>query len=121
MTATHNPQTAAHQARTAYRNMTDQLGHLGLDTTVPEGVRAIAEKTVAQTREAYDRSLDAFDVSLTTFERSFEAAGQGMRQPQSRELLQNILFLFKACTPLKVPTMHEMIGVAHPRCVLRNV
>ena len=77
MTATHNPQAAADKARVAYRNMTDQLGHLGLDTAVPEGVRALAEKTVAQTREAYDRSLDAFDASLTTFERSFDAAGQG--------------------------------------------
>jgi phasin len=77
MTATHNPQTAADQARAAYRNMTDQLGQLGLDTSVPEGVRALAEKTVVQTREAYHRSLDAFDVSLMTFERSFEAAGQG--------------------------------------------
>ena len=77
MTTTHSPQAAADKARTAYRNMTDQLGHLGLDTTVPEGVRALAEKTVAQTRQAYDRSLDAFDASLTTFERSFDAAGQG--------------------------------------------
>jgi phasin len=56
--------------------MTDQLGHLGLDTAVPESVRALAEKSVAQTRQAYDRSLDAFDTSLTTFERTFDAAGQ---------------------------------------------
>jgi phasin len=77
MTATHNPQAAADQARAAYRNMTDQLGHLGLDTAVPEGVRALAEKSVAQTREAYNRSSNAFDASLTTFERSFDAAGQG--------------------------------------------
>jgi phasin len=76
MTATHNQQAAADQAR-ANRRMTDQLGHLGLDTAVPEGVRALAEKTVAQTRQAYDRSVDAFDASLTTFERSFDAAGQG--------------------------------------------
>ena len=58
--------------------MTDKLGHLGLDTAVPEGVRALAEKAVAQTREVYDRSKDAFDASLTTFERSFDAAGQGV-------------------------------------------
>ena len=77
MTATYNPQAAADQARAAYRQMTDQLGHLGLDTAVPEGVRALAEKSVAQTRQAYDRSLDAFDASLTTFERTFDAAGQG--------------------------------------------
>jgi phasin len=77
MTATHNPQATADQARAAYRHMTDQLGNLGLDTTVPEGVRALAEKSVEQTREVYDRSLDAFDASVTTFERSFDAAGQG--------------------------------------------
>ena len=76
MNATYNPQ-AADQARTAYRDMTAQLGHLGLDTAIPESVRALAEKTVAQTREAYDRSKDAFDASVTTFERSFDAAGQG--------------------------------------------
>ncbi len=57
--------------------MTDQLGKMGFDTAVPEGVRAMAEKSVAQTRQAYDRSQDAFDSSLTTFERSFDAASQG--------------------------------------------
>jgi phasin len=72
-----NPQAAAEQARKNYRDVTTQLGHLGLDSSVPEAVRATAEKTVAQTREAYDRSKDAFDASLTTFERSFDAAGQG--------------------------------------------
>ena len=72
-----NPQVASEQARKTYRDVAAQLGHLGLDTAVPEGVRTLAEKTVAQTREAYDRSLDAFDASLTTFERSFDAAGQG--------------------------------------------
>jgi hypothetical protein len=77
MTAPYNPQAAADQARAAYRNMTAQLGHLGLDTTIPEGVRVLAEKTVAQSREAYYRSKDAFDASLTTFEWSFDAAGQG--------------------------------------------
>ena len=77
MTATHNSQAATDQARAAYRRMTDQLGNLGFDTAVPEGVRAMAEKSVAQTRQAYDSSLDAFDASLTTFERSFDAAGQG--------------------------------------------
>ena len=77
MTVTHNPKVAADQARAAYRTTTDQLGNLGLNTAVPEGVRALAEKAVAQTRQAYDRSWDAFDASLTTFERTFDAAGQG--------------------------------------------
>jgi phasin len=72
-----NPQAAAEQVRKTYRDVTAQLGHLGLDTAVPEGVRALAEKAVAQSREAYDRSWESFDASLTTFERSFDAAGQG--------------------------------------------
>ena len=77
MTVTHNPKAAADQARAAYRKTTDHLGHLGLDTALPEAVRALAEKAVAQTRAASDRSWDAFDASLTTFEKTFDAAGQG--------------------------------------------
>ena len=76
MNATYNPQAAADQARTTYRDMTAQLGHLGLDTAIPESQARSSEKTVAQTCEAYDRSKDAFDASVTTFERSFDAAGQ---------------------------------------------
>jgi phasin len=76
MTAT-NPQAAADQARNTYRDMTSQLGLLGLNTAIPEGVRNVAEKTVAQTRDVYDRSQSALDASIATFERSFDAAGQG--------------------------------------------
>jgi phasin len=77
MAATFNPQAAADQARNAYRNVTAQLGLLALDTAIPEAVGALAEKTVDQTREAYDRSKDALEASITTFERSFDAAGWG--------------------------------------------
>ena len=77
MNATHKSQAAADQARDAYRNVTAQLGLLGLNTAIPEGVRALAEKTVAQSREVYDRSSDAFDASVATFEKTFDAAGQG--------------------------------------------
>ena len=77
VTASHKPQAAADQARNAYRNVTAQLGLLGLDPAIPEGVRDLAEKTVAHTREVYDRSMDAFDASVAAFERSFDAAGQG--------------------------------------------
>src|SRR6478752_10536599 len=72
-----NSQVAAEQARKNYWDVTTQLGHLGLDTAIPEGARALAEKTVAQTREVYDRSTDAFEASVATFEKSFDAAGQG--------------------------------------------
>jgi phasin len=77
MTPNSNPQAAAEQARKNFREVTDQLGALGLDTAVPEGVRAMAEKSVAQTREVYDRSKTALDASVATFERAFDAAGQG--------------------------------------------
>jgi phasin len=76
MTATFNPQAAAEQASKNYRGVTTQLGYLGLDTSVPESVRAMAEKSVAQTSEIYDRSKDALDASIATFERSFDTAGR---------------------------------------------
>ena len=77
MDTPYNPQAAADQARKAYRNVTSQLGLLGLDTSIPEGVRSVAEKTVAQSRDVYDQSKHALDASIATFERSFDAAGQG--------------------------------------------
>ena len=76
MAATFNPQAAADQARNAYRNVTAQLGLLALDTAIPEAI-GVGEKTVGQTREAYDRSKDALEASIATFERSLDAAGWG--------------------------------------------
>jgi phasin len=76
MNTAYTPHAAADQARTAYRNLTTQLDLLGLDTAIPDGVRAAAEQTVAQTREVYDRSKDALDASIATFESSLDAAGQ---------------------------------------------
>lgn len=72
-----NPQAAAKQASKQYRDVTTQLGNLGFDTAIPERVRPLAEKIVAHTRDAYDRSMDAFEASVATFEKSFYAAGEG--------------------------------------------
>ena len=69
-----NPQAAAEQASKNYRASTAQLG---LNTSIPESVRATAEKAVEQSREVYDRSKDALDASVATLERTFDAAGQG--------------------------------------------
>ena len=77
MNTTLNSQAAVDQARDTYRNLTTQLGLLGFDTAIPEAVRSVAEKTVAQSRDVYDRSRTALDASIATFERSFDAAGQG--------------------------------------------
>lgn len=83
MATTFTPQAAADHARNAYRSVTVQLGLLALDTAIPEAAipdalgEAVAEKTMGQTREAYDRSKDALEASIATFERSFDAAGWG--------------------------------------------
>ena len=77
MAVTFNSQVAADQARNAYRNVTAQLGLLALDTAIPEALGAATEKTVGQTREAYDRSKDALEASIATFEKSLDAAGWG--------------------------------------------
>ena len=77
MNDTLTPRAAADQASAAYRNMTAQLGHLGFDTAVPEGVRELAEQTVAQTREVYERSKDTLEAALETVDRSYDALGQG--------------------------------------------
>ena len=77
MTATSNPQDCRRASPQKLSRRDDQLGHLGLDTSVPETVRALAEKSVDQTRELYDRSKDALDASIALFEKTFDAAGQG--------------------------------------------
>jgi phasin len=77
MNTTYSPQTAAAEARANYREVTQRLGALGLDTDIPESVRSIAENTVDRTREAFDRSTDAFEASVASFEKSFDAAGRG--------------------------------------------
>jgi hypothetical protein len=76
MSSPYNPQAAAEQARSKYRNVTAQLGLLGLDAAIPNGVRSLAETAVAQTRDAYDRSQVALDASIATFESSFDTAGR---------------------------------------------
>ena len=40
-------------------------------------IRVFAEKNIAQTREFYERSKDAFDKILESWEKTFDAAGQG--------------------------------------------
>jgi len=50
---------------------------LGLNTPIPESVRATAEKIVDKSREAYSRSNNALDALVATLERTFDAAGQG--------------------------------------------
>jgi hypothetical protein len=37
----------------------------------------MAERAMDESREVYDRSTDALEASIVTFERTFDAAGQG--------------------------------------------
>ena len=50
---------------------------MSLDAAVPEAARELAEKSLAQTREAYERSKNALEAALDTMERSFDSLGQG--------------------------------------------
>jgi phasin len=77
MNDTLSPQVAAEKARDTYRKTTAQFEALTLDTAFPEAARALAEKTVAQTREAYDHSKAALEAGLDAMEKSFDAASQG--------------------------------------------
>src|SRR4029450_10120537 len=70
---TFEPKLAAEKAR----ETAVQFEALALKTLLPEGVRSIAEKTVVQTREAYEHSKDALEGGLDALERSFDAAGRG--------------------------------------------
>jgi phasin len=77
MNATYNPQAPAEKARDSYRKTAAQFEELAGNTKVPEAVRALAEKNITQTREVYERSKDALEAVLVSWERSFDAAGQG--------------------------------------------
>ena len=74
MNANFNLQAAAEQASKKYHA---SMAQLGLNTPIPESVRATAEKIVDKSREAYSRSNNALDASVATLERTFDAAGQG--------------------------------------------
>ncbi len=76
MTESNPAKMAADTAR-AYRKTSQEFEQLAKDGQMPEAVRVIAEKNIAQTRELYEHSKDAFDKMLESWEKTFDAAGQG--------------------------------------------
>ena len=74
---TQTPMEAIDKVSKTFESAAKEFDALKFDTTVPESVRALAEKTVNQTRDAYERSKDAMEGSIHAMERSFDAAGQG--------------------------------------------
>ena len=49
----------------------------GVDMAVPEAVRAIAEQTVTQSREAYEAAKGSMEGAVEVLEKSIDQAGQG--------------------------------------------
>jgi phasin len=72
-----NSGVTAEESRETYHKTSGQSVAVTLDTVVPEAARELAEKTVTQTREAYERSKDALEAALDTVDRSYDALGQG--------------------------------------------
>ena len=68
------PKAVAEKARVTYRKTAARFEELARDAQLPESVRALAEKSVAQTRQLYEHSLEAV---LESWERLVDAAGQG--------------------------------------------
>lgn len=73
MNESFNPQVAAEKAR----DTAPKLENLALNNSMSEAISALAEKNVAQTREAYEHSKEALEAGLETLERSFDALSQG--------------------------------------------
>ena len=76
MNTNSKPEVAADKVRETYRQSTDQFEAL-LKTAFPQAAREFAEKTVAQTREAYERSKSALEAVVDPVARSFDALGKG--------------------------------------------
>ena len=77
MIATHNPQASAEKARESCRKTDAQFEELPRNTELLEAMRVLAEKNITQAREVYERSKDALESVLVSWERSFDAAGLG--------------------------------------------
>ena len=77
MNESSNSKNAAQRTRDTYRKTAAQFEQFVNDTQVPEAIRSLAEKNIAQTRERYERSKDALEAVLASWEQSFDAARQG--------------------------------------------
>jgi phasin len=70
------PKVAAEKPGDTHRKPSAQFEEVR-DTQVPDSMRALAERSVAQTRELYERSKTTLQAVLESWEKSFGAAGQG--------------------------------------------
>ena len=75
MNESNKPHVAAEKTGAAHSKTAVQIEQIARDT--PEAMRVLVAKNLAQSREFYDRSKDALEGLLESWERSFGAAGQG--------------------------------------------
>ncbi len=71
------PMEAMEKITESFETAANEFDALKFDAEVPESVRSMAETTINQTREAYERGKEALDESIDALERSFDAAGHG--------------------------------------------
>jgi hypothetical protein len=71
-----SPKAAIGEARDIQRKMAAQFEEFR-DAQVPDSLRALAERNVAQTRKQYERSKNTLNAVLESWQKSFGAAGQG--------------------------------------------
>ena len=67
----------AQRAGDSFRKTAARFEELARDTEVPQAMRDLAERNIAQMRETYERSKDALEGLLQSWERSFDATNQG--------------------------------------------
>jgi phasin len=72
-----NPEATSDKSRETYRKTHGQFEAATIETAFPQAARELAETSVAQTREAYERSKNALEAALDTMAKSFDALGQG--------------------------------------------
>jgi phasin len=63
--------------KVAARKTVARFEELARDTEVPQAMRDLAERSIAQMRETYERSKDALEGVVQNWERSFDATNQG--------------------------------------------
>ena len=63
--------------KVAARKTVAQFQELARDTEIPQAMRDLAERSIAQMRETYERSKDALEGVVQSWERSFDATNQG--------------------------------------------
>ena len=63
--------------KVAARKTVARFEELARDAEVPQAMRDLAERNIAQMRETYERSKDALEGIVQSWERSFDATNQG--------------------------------------------